>query len=101
MLVALPRIDGVEDADSASDGQRGLTAGLRAAWQGPRAAEVRMLPADLPLAALPPVTYDAVRKTVPWAIDEIDLAPVTYDPLAEPHLVIFGAPSAASRRRCG
>ena len=94
MLVALPRIDGVEDGDSASDGQRQLTARLRAAWQGPRAAEVRMLPADLPLAALPPVTYDPARKTLPWAIDEIDLAPVTYDPSAEPHLVIFGAPES-------
>ncbi|HEY8663201.1 MAG TPA: type VII secretion protein EccCb, partial [Propionibacteriaceae bacterium] len=92
MLVGLPRIDGVEDADSASDGQRQLTARLRAAWQGPRAAEVRMLPADLPLTALPPVTYDPQRKTLPWAIDEIDLAPVTYDPKAEPHLVIFGGP---------
>ena len=71
MLVGLPRIDGVEDADSASDGQRQLTARLRGAWQGPRAAEVRLLPADLPLTALPPVTYD---------------------PKAEPHLVIFGGP---------
>ncbi len=94
MLVALPRIDGIEDAETASDGQRGLIARAVAAWQGPKAAEVRMLPADLPLAALPAVTYDATRKTVPWAIDEIDLAPVTYDPKAEPHLVIFGGPES-------
>lgn len=94
MLVGLPRIDGVEDAETASAGQRSLIASVIAAWQGPRAAEVRMLPADLPLAALPAVTYDATRKTVPWAIDEIDLAPVTYDPKAEPHLVIFGAPES-------
>lgn len=94
MLVGLPRIDGVEDAETASEGQRDLISRVRAAWSGPGAAEVRMLPADLPLAALPPVTYDPVRKTVPWAIDEIDLAPVTYDPKAEPHLVIFGGPES-------
>ncbi len=94
MLVGLPRIDGVESADSSSDGQRDLIAKVIAAWKGPKAAEVRMLPADLPLAALPPVSYDPVRKTVPWAIDEIDLAPVTYDPKAEPHLVIFGGPES-------
>lgn len=94
MLVGLPRIDGVESADTSSDGQRDLIAKVTAAWKGPKAAEVRMLPADLPLAALPPVSYDPVRKTVPWAIDEIDLAPVTYDPKAEPHLVIFGGPES-------
>ena len=53
-----------------------------------------MLPGDLPLSALPPVSYDRDRKSVPWAIDELDLAPVTFDPKAEPHLVIFGAPQS-------
>ncbi|MDO5286812.1 MAG: type VII secretion protein EccCa [Actinomycetia bacterium] len=92
MLTGLPRIDGVEDAESATEGQREMITRMNAAWKGPKAAEVRMLPADLPITALPEVAYDDVRKDVPWAIDEIDLAPVMFDPKAEPHLVVIGQP---------
>lgn len=92
MLIGLPRIDGVEDATTIGDGQRDMVARVNAAWTGPRAAEVRMLPGDLPLEALPPVGYDPDRKAVPFAIDETDLAPVMFDPKSDPHLVIFGGP---------
>lgn len=92
MLTGLPRIDGVENAESATDGQRAMITRMQAAWHGPKAAEVRMLPGDLPITALPEVAYDDDRKDVPWAIDEIDLAPVMFDPKAEPHMVILGAP---------
>ncbi len=94
MLVGLPRVDGVEDAESATAGQRQMIDRMVAAWKGPKAAEVRMLPADLPLSALPEVVYDDTRKDVPWAIDEINLAPVMFDPVAEPHLVVFGMPES-------
>ena len=35
MLVGLPRIDGVEDAESVSAGQRAFIDASKAAWQGP------------------------------------------------------------------
>ncbi len=92
MLVGLPRIDGVEDAETATDGQRAMITAINNAWKGPRAAEVRMLPDDLPVTALPPVEYDDQRKAVPYGIDELELSPVWYDPKAEPHLVIIGGP---------
>jgi len=92
MLVGLPRIDGVESAETSTEGQRAMIAAVNGAWQGPRAAEVRMLPSDLPVTALPAVEYDDVRKAVPYGIDELELAPVMYDPKAEPHLVILGGP---------
>lgn len=92
MLVGLPRIDGVEDAESATEGQRGMIAAVNNAWKGPRAAEVRLLPDDLPVTALPPVEYDDDRKSVPYGIDELELAPVSYDPKGEPHFVVFGGP---------
>ncbi len=45
-----------------------MIAAVNGAWQGPRAAEVRMLPSDLPVTALPAVEYDDVRKAVPYGI---------------------------------
>lgn len=92
-LVGLPRIDGVEDATDVSTGQRGFINAVNAAWKGPRAAEVRMLPEQLSLTeALPEITHDGVHRTIPYGIDELELAPVVLDPNSEPHLAIFGAP---------
>ncbi len=92
MLTGLPRIDSVEDADSATDGQRAMIQAINQAWKGPKAAEVRMLPDDLPVSALPQIEYDDTRKAVPYGIDELELSPVWLDPKAEPHLVILGGP---------
>ncbi len=94
MLVGLPRVDGVEDADSVAEGQRKMIEQMNQLWTGPRAAEVRMLPAELPSAALPEISYDGVNRGIPFAIDESDLAPVFFDPVAEPHLAIIGGPQS-------
>ena len=94
MLIGLPRIDGVEDADDVSDGCRSMVQRIAAAWSGPKAAEVRMLPDTLPYSALPQPTYDGVDRTIPFGIDELELAPVLLDPGSDPHLVIFGAPES-------
>ena len=91
LLVGLPRIDGVESADDVAAGQRAFIEAVSAVWQGPRAAEVRMLPADLPFTSLPQITYDGVSRTIPFGIDELELKPVAFDPAAEPHFAIVGA----------
>jgi len=94
MLVGLPRIDSVEDAASVADGQRAFIAASRKAWTGPRAAEVRMLPADLPVGTLPSISYDGVNRGIPFGIDELELAPVVFDPVAEPHVAFVGGPES-------
>lgn len=94
MLIGLPRIDAIEDADTVSEGQRAFIAASRKAWQGPKAAEVRMLPSDLPVSALPPISYDGVNRGIPFAIDELELAPVIFDPAAEPHVAFIGGPES-------
>ena len=92
-LVALPRIDGVEDATDVSAGQRAFIQAVTTAWHGPRAAEVRLLPEELSLTrALPAISHDPVDRTVPYAVDELELAPVVLDPSSDPHMVIIGGP---------
>ncbi|CAI9402533.1 ESX secretion system protein EccC [Aestuariimicrobium sp. T2.26MG-19.2B] len=91
-LIALPRIDSVENADDVQRGQRDLIARINQAWDGPRAAEVRLLPLSLPPQTLPAIGYDGTDRRIPYAIDELELAPVWFDPTADPHLVAFGAP---------
>lgn len=92
MLTALPRIDSEQDPQTAANGQKDMIAKMRAAWKGQPAAKVRMLPDDLPYSALPAPTYDGKTRRLPFAIDELELAPVYLDPLTEPHFVVFGGP---------
>ena len=93
-LVGLPRVDSIESADDVSAGQRAMIEQMNRAWQGARAAPVRMLPDSLDISTLPAVVNDGVHRQIPWAIDELELAPVVLDPTTEPHLVIFGAPES-------
>lgn len=93
-LVGLPRIDSVESADDVAAGQRAMIEQMNRAWQGPRAAAVRMLPDSLDITSLPAVVHDGIHRQIPWAIDELELAPVVLDPTSEPHLMIFGAPES-------
>lgn len=94
MMVALPRIDGSRDVETLPDGVRALVGRIRAAWPGPKAAEVRMLPDSLAPELLPRVAYDGVHRSWPLGVDELELAPVWYDAAAEQHLVTFGAPES-------
>lgn len=92
-LIGLPRIDGVEDAEDVSDGQRAFIEAVNEAWKGPRAAEVRLLPEELSLVgSLPRITYDPLDRSIPYAVDEMELAPVVLDPLTEPHFAVIGGP---------
>ncbi|HTU72491.1 MAG TPA: type VII secretion protein EccCa [Trebonia sp.] len=105
-LAALPRLDPVaahpvaahpSTADGAANGSaaarpdspdatRALADAVAQAWGGARAPAVRMLPGELPTAALPP----ASGSVVPFGIDENALAPVSVDFAADPHFMVFG-----------
>jgi S-DNA-T family DNA segregation ATPase FtsK/SpoIIIE len=87
-LSALPRIDADHSADSLTDGITKLVHAVGAAWQGPRAPGVRMLPDLLPVSSLPEVSETGVR--VPLGIDEETLAPVMLDFSADPHFLVLG-----------
>ncbi|HIT74920.1 MAG TPA: type VII secretion protein EccC, partial [Candidatus Avipropionibacterium avicola] len=65
---------------------------VRQAWQGPPAAEVRMLPELLPREALPAIGPDPEDRSIPIGVDELELAPWSWDPNVDPHFVAFGAP---------
>ncbi|MEV4578805.1 type VII secretion protein EccCa [Nonomuraea jabiensis] len=84
-LSALPRIDGVQNSTDLAAGARSLVQAVRDSWQGTPAPRVRLLPAVLPVSALPDD-----RERIPIGIDEAALAPVSLDFDADPHFVVFG-----------
>ncbi|SCL21570.1 DNA segregation ATPase FtsK/SpoIIIE, S-DNA-T family [Micromonospora nigra] len=85
-LSALPRTDGTQDAESLSEGARKLVTDLAAAWQGPGAPPIRLLPPVVPYGSLPATG----RPGVPVGIAEVDLQPVHLDFAADPHFIVFG-----------
>jgi len=87
-LSALPRIDGDPQVDNLADGVANLVERVGAAWSGPGAPPVRLLPQDLPFAQLPAVP--PTGALVPIGIDENTLAPVFVDFDAEPHFLCIG-----------
>ncbi|GAB3705781.1 type VII secretion protein EccCa [Mariniluteicoccus flavus] len=93
MLVALPRVDADNDPETLSDGVRDTVARIAAAWKGPKAAAVRMLPDDLAPDQLPGVT-EGRGRAFPIGVDELELAPVWFDPEVENHFYFYGAPES-------
>lgn len=90
---ALPRIDGRSTADDLSDGLRDLVEAVATGWPGAPASPVRLLPATLPLRAMP--TFADTGRRVPIGADEATLSPVLLDFTTDPHLVVVGG------RACG
>ncbi|MDG4795727.1 type VII secretion protein EccCa [Micromonospora sp. WMMD1082] len=86
-LGALPRIDGIEDADSVPAGARDLAASVADFWTGPSAPPVRTLPAVLEVASLPAPEGDL---RVPIGLDEERMAPVWHHFGEVPHLTVLG-----------
>ncbi|WP_092551020.1 type VII secretion protein EccCa [Actinoplanes derwentensis] len=86
-LSAVPRLDGVTSADDLSSAVRTLVEDMDDAWTGSRAPEVRLLPDNLPVTALPEPAGD-IRVPLGW--DEHRLAPVHHDFDQSPHLLVFG-----------
>lgn len=101
VLGALPRIDGVAAGESLGDGVDDLIARVSAAWHGPAGPKLRLLPERIgldrlrALAAVPapdesPEGADKPGGRLLLGVDERELAPVTLDVDAEPHLLVFG-----------
>jgi S-DNA-T family DNA segregation ATPase FtsK/SpoIIIE len=89
MMTALPRIDGDGDAATLAGGVEDLVRRVADAWKGPQPPKLRLLPEK--------ITLDEVRALAPsdtrsilLGIDEANLAPVGIDPVAEPHLFLYG-----------
>ncbi|MEV4110567.1 type VII secretion protein EccCa [Nonomuraea sp. NPDC049695] len=88
-LSALPRIDGVQDAEDLAAGVQGLVRAVRDSWQGEPAKRVRLLPSVLPAASLP--TAEEIGKSrIAIGVDEASLSPVLIDFEADPHFVVVG-----------
>jgi S-DNA-T family DNA segregation ATPase FtsK/SpoIIIE len=95
---ALPRIDGRDGTDDLADGVREMGARMSAAWDGPAAPAVRLLPdvlTEAELATIATTTAPAGGRAlgaaaVPIGLDENELSPVWLDFVNEPHLVVVG-----------
>lgn len=95
MLTALPRVDGVGDAESVSAGLAATIEQLSRSLVGRRAPEVRLLPAQITLdeigVGLPEPTTLAERLRVPFGVRESDLAPATIDFGVSTHMIVVGS----------
>lgn len=89
-LSALPRIDGVQDAEDLTTGVQGLVTAVRDSWQGPPAKSVRLLPSVLPAASLPGAEESGARSRIAIGVDEATLSPVFLDFDTDPHFVVLG-----------
>ncbi|MFF5234291.1 type VII secretion protein EccCa [Dactylosporangium sp. NPDC000521] len=82
LLVALPSLAGGDQA--------GLVRAVAAAWDGPPAPRVRLLPSLVSHAAMTAAAESGEPLDLPVGIAESDLRPALVDFGAEPHLLIFG-----------
>ncbi|MCP2260208.1 DNA segregation ATPase FtsK/SpoIIIE, S-DNA-T family [Streptoalloteichus tenebrarius] len=107
-LVALPRVDSGERlsadmtpeqrwevlVDRVGEGIHDAVQKINAAWRGPRAPQVRMLPAVLPYEQLPTPQQQPNPKLVPIGVNEDELAPVYLDFAQDPHFFGFAETEA-------
>ncbi|MFJ8046336.1 type VII secretion protein EccCa [Kitasatospora sp. NPDC096147] len=89
-LAGLPRLDGSSGLEDLVDGVADLVAQVDAAWTGPRAPQVRMLPSVLDGHALPK-GFEHPELGVAFGVDEVELAPVFLNFETDPLFVVFGA----------
>ncbi|MFG3252687.1 type VII secretion protein EccCa [Streptomyces sp. NPDC048172] len=86
---ALPRIDGYADADDVGAALEEAVAAVRAAWHGPVAAPVRVLPTRLGAHELPGPRAEPTR--LPIGLDQHRLEPTLLDLFShDQHLLILG-----------
>jgi S-DNA-T family DNA segregation ATPase FtsK/SpoIIIE len=67
-----------------------LPKAVAAAWAGPPAPPIRLLPPEVPYADLDAVPAATSGLVLPIGIAEADLRPVTIDFATDPHFVLFG-----------
>ena len=88
-LTALPRIDGDRRATTVAAGTADLVARIGAAWRGPKAPPVRLLPTLVEPATVASMNT-ATGRAFPLGIAEADLKPVYLDFATDPHFLAFG-----------
>ncbi|MFI7098954.1 type VII secretion protein EccCa [Streptomyces sp. NPDC050161] len=86
-LTALPRLDGDAQVASLAEGVTAMVNQVAAAWDGPPAPPVRMLPAQLDAATLPAPDGDL---RVPLGLEDQRLEPLWHDFESSPHLIVIG-----------
>ncbi|GAA4662590.1 type VII secretion protein EccCa [Streptomyces youssoufiensis] len=87
--VALPRIDGLATADELGAATEQAVRAVRAAWSGPPAPPVRVLPARLGAHRLP--GPEAEPRRVPLGLDQNALQPALLDLFRrDQHLLVLG-----------
>ncbi|GAA4865995.1 type VII secretion protein EccCa [Actinomycetospora straminea] len=88
VLTALPRLDGVADAADLGRATAELVTRVAAAWTGPGAPRVRLLPELVGAEALPGAD-EGPPHLLPLGLSEDRLAPVLLDVAADPHFVCY------------
>ncbi|MFC8529437.1 type VII secretion protein EccCa [Nocardia sp. NPDC057227] len=95
MLVALPRVDGSGDVETAGAGLAAAVDLLGAQYRERHAPEVKLLPARVTLAeigaGLPAPATPAERLRVPFGIRESDLSAASIDFGVSTHLIVLGS----------
>jgi S-DNA-T family DNA segregation ATPase FtsK/SpoIIIE len=87
--LALPRVDGVEATEGLRESQEDVLAKVHAAWSGPVAPRVRLLPGRITLSEVDALASTAAGVAV--GVREADLLPVHVDLTTDDfHLVVFG-----------
>ncbi|GGM51557.1 type VII secretion protein EccC [Longimycelium tulufanense] len=106
-LTALPRIDSARVNELQNEADRrvmlidrvgeGIAESVQrvaAAWRGPGAPPVRLLPAVLPYEQMPSPQQQPAPHLIPIGVNEDQLAPVYLDFAAEPHFMGFAETEA-------
>ncbi len=88
-LAALPRVDGDQRPTTVAAGTADLVAKVSAAWPGPPAPPVRLLPRLVEHATVAAMDTSTGRA-FPLGIAESDLKPVHLDFGTDPHFLAFG-----------
>ncbi|MDH6122451.1 type VII secretion protein EccCa [Kitasatospora sp. GAS204B] len=88
-LSGLPRLDGSSAVDDLVTGVAGLVEAVDAAWSGPRAPQVRMLPAVLDGQSLPK-GFEQPERGVAFGVDEVEMAPIFVNFETDPLFIVFG-----------
>jgi S-DNA-T family DNA segregation ATPase FtsK/SpoIIIE len=87
-LIAVPRVDGVHSDAGLSEGVADLVRRIDAAWSGPRARKVRLLPTSYPLAGVPATALEQPGVVV--GVEGNRLEPVVFSPGEEAGLIAIG-----------
>jgi S-DNA-T family DNA segregation ATPase FtsK/SpoIIIE len=97
---AVPRIDGRPTSEGLHGALEDLVSRTAEAWTGPVAPPARVLPAELPVAALPGPGA-ASQPGVPIGLAEPALEPVWLDLAGgEPHFLLFGDGESGKTNLC-